>query len=295
MQKSRNVKVFVRVRPPLPREAFYNSGKVESCLAVDGKDIYATKEQGLAVVIDTATNNITNSGSVKKFSFEGVLGEDKTQEDTYKMILPELMDSWLAGVSCTLFAYGISGSGKTFTMVGTDKQPGILPKVSRYLFDQIDEISSDHNYIVQVSAIQVYMEKCYDLLNKGTEVKFSVLPNSIAFEEGFKMTEVSSAEEIMMLIQKAKGQQITASTCMNSASTRGHVIYTIQLIAEHRDSGKCTESKFNIVDLAGSERILKSGVVGVQLKESIKINLSLTTLVSVVESLVNKPNQVEFD
>ena len=106
------------------------------------------------------------------------------------------------------------------------------------------------------------------------------------------MRKARSLSEIMSLFNTANKAQVVASSTMNSASTRGHIIYTIQLIAKHKETGKCKQSKFNIVEIAGPERINKTACTGQNLKKAIKVNLSYSTLISVVESIISRPGSV---
>lgn len=283
-QDGTSVGVFVRVRPPLKREIDTATNKYFSCVAVDKDTIYATKNTKPVIVESQALSNETD---IAKFDFSAVFDEDATQELVYRRTVPKQLQAWIQGINCTLFAYGISGSGKTHTIEGTSEQPGILPRVAEYLFSHIETVS-DKDYFVEFSAIQVYMEKTYDLLDSGKEVKLRTVKEDVFFEEPYKPTKVTSLEQLMEQYKKAQKSKVVAFTMMNSASTRGHVIYSIQVTSRHVDSGKTTQSKFNLVDLSGSERVLNSGVTGERLRESITINQSLSTLVMVVEALVDK-------
>ena len=290
MQRDSNIKVYARVRPPMHTEITANATGGQSfsaCLATDGCDVYATKDNTAAVVIDPQTNNVAASNQIKKFSLDAVFNEKSSQDTVFNTILPDMLDTWLGGVNCTLFAYGISASGKTFTMVGPEQNPGILSRVADYLFNHIENIA-ESNFNVVFTAVQLYREKIFNLLDFAKEVKFKVLPNSLEFGSSMEPREASDIQGIVKLFGIAQKFRVVASTQMNDASTRGHVIYTIKLTAQNKYTGKCTESKFNIVDLAGSERIKVSGVTGERLQESIKINLSLTTLVRVVESTARR-------
>lgn len=294
MQRSNNIKVYARVRPPMPREISNfgqeAGGTFSSCLATDRDDIYATKDQSAAVVIDPTTNNVAGSSHIKKFTLDGVLDEKASQEKVFQTILPDMLAAWFGGVNCTLFAYGISSSGKTHTMVGSEQNPGVLSRVAQQIFAHFGE-SEDISFRVGFTAVQLYNEKMYNLLESAKEVKFKVLKNSLNFGSALEPKEAKDMSELMQLFTDAHHYKVTASTQMNAASTRGHVIYTIHLVVNRAATGKCTESKFNIVDLAGSERIMCSGVVGQRLKESIKINLSLSTLVRVVEATAQRDSQ----
>ena len=94
------------------------------------------------------------------------------------------MEAWLKGINCTLFAYGISGSGKTHTMEGKPEQPGVLPRVVEELFSKIAGID-DSKVLVEFSAVQVYLEKVHDLLSKAQEVKIRVLKDEVILDQPF--------------------------------------------------------------------------------------------------------------
>lgn len=285
--KSSNVKVYVRVRPPLEREI--NSGnKYTSCLAVRQNKVLITKADQAVVISGESLGEATKAGGVSTFDYDGVFGEESTQESIFEGISPPLLESFLQGINCTLFTYGVTGSGKTFTVDGVPNAPGIFERVGRHLFNHVASLSDrPESTLVEFSAVQIYLEECYDLLSKNSKLNMRVVKNQVYFDEPFGVREASNLEELLTHYTQAKLNKVSAATHMNASSTRGHVVYTIYLTSRHKNTGKVTESKFNIVDLAGCEKIDLSGATGQRLKEAIKINQSLNTLIMVVEALVD--------
>ena len=223
--------------------------------------------------------------------------------------MPLLIEKVLEGYSATIFAYGLTGSGKTFTMGGPEhkvgmgtSESGIIPRSINEVFSQIDKMPDKDITKIRIfcSYMQIYNEKIYDLLNLQKEAG-SGLRLRWTKEEQFQVEnlfvfEVKNAEEAFGLFQYGNNNRIVASHSLNMTSSRSHALFTLTVekvtMAENMIT---TISKFQLVDLAGSERSSYGQNKAEQhVKESMEINKSLFTLRKVIALLVEKNAVVPY-
>ena len=209
-----------------------------------------------------------------------------------------ILEYWIEGYNITIFAYGQTGSGKTFTIQGPidmedvhSDQRGIMPRCFEYIFHNLDSNNEKNTSetLVKCSYLEIYNEKLKDLLDPSSQ--FLKLREDIlkgVYVEGATEKTVSSAKDIMEIIKKGTWNRHISSTDMNHESSRSHAVMSLSISSKklEEDIYRTTTSSFNIIDLAGSERVKKTNAVGVTLIEAGKINTSLSTLGSVINSLV---------
>ncbi|KAJ7396851.1 Kinesin-like protein KIF27 [Pitangus sulphuratus] len=279
------VRVAVRVRPLLPREALRGH---RPCLRGDA----ATGEVSLGR---------------RRFRFAAVLPEAAGQAAVYRACVQPLLRAFFRGFNATVFAYGQTGSGKTYTIgeasvasINEDEQ-GIIPRAMAETFRLIDE-NDLIDYTVRVSYLEVYKEEFRDLLqvdtaSKDIQIREDDKGNIVLC--GVKESEVEGLDEVLSLLEMGNTAKHTGATHINRQSSRSHTIFTVtmeqrrgagRLPLHHRPpsvpaAGQVLVSKFHFVDLAGSERIVKTGNTGERLKESIQINCGLLALGNVISAL----------
>ncbi|RMB94319.1 hypothetical protein DUI87_29127 [Hirundo rustica rustica] len=279
------VRVAVRVRPLLPREALRGH---RPCLRGDA----ATGEVALGR---------------RRFRFAAVLPEAAGQAAVYRACVQPLLRAFFRGFNATVFAYGQTGSGKTYTIgeasvasINEDEQ-GIIPRAMAETFRLIDE-NDLIDYTVRVSYLEVYKEEFRDLLqvdtaSKDIQIREDDKGNIVLC--GVKESEVEGLDEVLSLLEMGNTAKHTGATHINRQSSRSHTIFTVtmeqrrgagRLPLHHRPpavpaAGQVLVSKFHFVDLAGSERIVKTGNTGERLKESIQINCGLLALGNVISAL----------
>ncbi|KAM6257350.1 kinesin-like protein KIF7 isoform 4-T4 [Porphyrio hochstetteri] len=280
------VRVAVRVRPLLPREALRGH---RPCLRGDA----ATGEVAL--------------GRRRRFRFAAVLPEAAGQAAVYRACVQPLLRAFFRGFNATVFAYGQTGSGKTYTIgeasvasINEDEQ-GIIPRAMAETFKLIDE-NDLIDYTVRVSYLEVYKEEFRDLLqvdtaSKDIQIREDDKGNVVLC--GVKESEVEGLDEVLSLLEMGNTAKHTGATHINRQSSRSHTIFTVTMeqrrgagrLSLHQHppsvpaSGQVLVSKFHFVDLAGSERIVKTGNTGERLKESIQINCGLLALGNVISAL----------
>ncbi len=200
-------------------------------------------------------------------------------------------DNELAGFNTALFAYGMSGSGKSHTILGTAEDEGLIPRVSKELFERVHASGGSTMAHVEVSFLEIYNEKVRDLLNFSAAGDSKALrvrnhPKTGPYVEGLTRLAVASHEQVLSVMQEGAKSRSVASTNMNETSSRSHAIFTL-LFTQTRDNGPTLVSRIDLVDLAGSERANKTGAQGQRLREGASINQSLSTLGKVIYVLAD--------
>ncbi|CAN0905782.1 Kinesin-like protein KIN-7N [Linum grandiflorum] len=238
------------------------------------------------------------------YAFDHVFDQASSNSRVYELLIRDIIDAavkgfngelYLEGMATgTAFAYGQTSSGKTFTMNGSEKDPGIIHRAVRDIFDKIQAIS-DREFLIRISYMEIYNEEINDLFaveNQKLPIHES-LERGI-FVAGLREEIVNSAEQVLELMESGEVNRHFGETNMNARSSRSHTIF--RMVIESK--GKLTNSSsvysssdavrvsvLNLVDLAGSERIAKTGAGGVRLKEGKYINKSLMVLGNVINKL----------
>ena len=232
----------------------------------------------------------------KIFFYDGVLPPETTQEDAYEQVGRETIADFMNGFNCTVFAYGQSGSGKTFSMVGPDeindqlaldfqsipeniqKLFGTIPRATLQIFDAINtSIKEGCEYIVTCSYVEIYMEEITCLLCLKDKLKIKEYPDGNVEVEGKQKVVCKCPEDIFKVIATGTKNKTTGGTKQNARSSRSHTLLVVETESKTLD-GQKKKSKLNLIDLAGSEKNRNTGATGDRAKEAIKINLSLTSL-----------------
>ncbi|XP_069755441.1 kinesin-like protein KIF1A isoform X1 [Narcine bancroftii] len=198
------------------------------------------------------------------------------------------------GYNVCIFAYGQTGAGKSYTMMGKQEkeQQGIIPQLCEDLFARInDSANANLSYSVEVSYMEIYCERVRDLLNPKTKGNLRVREHPILgpYVEDLSKLAVTSYNDISDLMDSGNKARTVAATNMNETSSRSHAVFNIIFTQKTHDSNIDSSSekvsKISLVDLAGSERADSTGAKGTRLKEGANINKSLTTLGKVISAL----------
>ncbi|KAJ3075083.1 Kinesin-like protein kif3b [Podochytrium sp. JEL0797] len=235
-----------------------------------------------------------NEEDIKNFTFDAAFDETCTQIEVYNSTARIIVDAVLNGFNGTVFCYGQTGTGKTFSMQGISNVPhlrGIIPNAFNHVFDHIAR-SKHKKFLVRVSFLEIYNEEIRDLLVKkgkgGLELKEH--PETGVYVKDLSGYVVKSVTEMEQLMNVGNSARSVGATLMNETSSRSHSIFTITI--ESSETGVDGEDRFvlgklHLVDLAGSERQSKTGASGDRLKEATKINLSLSALGNCISALVD--------
>jgi len=285
------VKVAIRVRPLSTKEISENQ---TSIIEVD-RD--STPNQLYVRSTDSALRPL-----LKSYAFDHVFDESNSQLDVYRECASPIIESVLQGYNGTLFAYGQTGTGKTYTMEGKisdDEHKGIIPRTFTQIIDFVSNASENVEFLVRISFLEIYQDEVYDLLSKNTRQKMEVKEGSNGFYvKNLTMYSVKTTKDMFKVLKKGQKTRAVGATAMNPGSSRSHCILTI--IVESSRKGEDGQDhyimgKLNLVDLAGSERQKKTQAKGDRLDEAKFINLSLSALGNVIKSLVNpKSTHIPF-
>ncbi|XP_012267487.1 kinesin-like protein KIF3B [Athalia rosae] len=230
--------------------------------------------------------------NVKVFTFDAVYDWHSKQQDLYEETVRPLVSSVLDGFNGTIFAYGQTGTGKTFTMEGIRADPerrGIIPRSFDHIFSHISR-TENMQYLVRASYLEIYQEEIRDLLHRDQSLRFELKekPDTGVFVKDLSTSVCKSAAEIQQLMNMGNQNRTIGATNMNEHSSRSHAIFLITIeMGTIGDSAGIRVGRLNLVDLAGSERQSKTGASGERLKEASKINLSLSALGNVISALVD--------
>nr|XP_033778659.1 kinesin-like protein KIF1B isoform X12 [Geotrypetes seraphini] len=281
-----SVKVAVRVRP-------FNSRETSK----DSKCIIQMQGNSTSII-----NPKNPKEPPKSFSFDYSYWSHTSQEDpcfasqnlVYNDIGKEMLQHAFEGYNVCIFAYGQTGAGKSYTMMGKQEetQAGIIPQLCEDLFEKINDNNNDEiSYSVEVSYMEIYCERVRDLLNPKNKGNLRVREHPLLgpYVEDLSKLAVTSYSDIADLMDAGNKARTVAATNMNETSSRSHAVFTIVFTQKRHDleTNLPTEkvSKISLVDLAGSERADSTGAKGTRLKEGANINKSLTTLGKVISAL----------
>ncbi|XP_035534187.1 kinesin-like protein KIF3C isoform X2 [Morone saxatilis] len=284
-KSSESVKVVVRCRPLNRKEE--SNGPAGGIIQMDVRLGQVILRNPRAPV----------SEPQKTFTFDAVYDANSKQRDLYDESVRPLIDSVLAGINGTIFAYGQTGTGKTYTMQGAWMDPekrGVIPNAFDHIFTHISRSQSDRQYLVRASYLEIYLEEVRDLLDpnhgnaRALELRES--PESGVYVRDLTSCVCKSIKEIEEVMNMGNQARAVGATDMNEHSSRSHALFliTVECSQPGPDGRKHIRvGRLNLVDLAGSERQAKTGVQGERLKEAAKINLSLSALGNVISALAD--------
>ena len=247
------------------------------------------------------SKTITNTKTNEVFTFDYVISPTQTNKDIFEKLIKQNLTSLLKGINISIFAYGQTSTGKTFTMKGESKSnEGLIPLCIREIFNSLN--SSESNItksLVKVSYSEIYNETVNDLIDtskKNLEIRES--PRGIFVNKLSEIT-VTNVEMAMQILNKGENNRIIAETKLNEKSSRSHTIFKINIEFNIKDKDNNKEKKFysqlNLVDLAGSENVSKAKCEGMRIKEGGNINKSLLALSNVINKLSqNNKNFVNY-
>ncbi|XP_028651191.2 kinesin-like protein KIF11 [Erpetoichthys calabaricus] len=298
-EKGRNIQVVVRCRPFNATERKLSAFNVVDCE-------HARKE------VTIRTGGVGDKATKKTYTFDMVFGPTAKQIDVYRSVVCPILDEVIMGYNCTIFAYGQTGTGKTFTMEGErsageqftweeDPLAGIIPRTLHQIFEKLSENGTE--FSVKVSLLEIYNEELIDLLSPSPDVNeklqmFDDPRNKRGVViKGLEEITVHNKDEVYQILERGAAKRKTAATLMNAYSSRSHSVFstTIHMKETTVDGEELVKiGKLNLVDLAGSENIGRSGAVDKRAREAGSINQSLLTLGRVIKALVERTPHVPY-
>ena len=260
------------------------------------------KERSMDIVAEfpidgkTVVVNQQNEGfGTAKFNFDNVFPPDTEQVVVYEATALPIIEAVMNGFNGTVFAYGQTSSGKTFTMSGPniydDEMKGIIPRMVSTVFDGISQ-DSESEFLVKVGFCEIYMEKIKDLIDPSRkDLKVQEDKARGVYIAGLSEYYINSGEELLQYMELGQKNREVAFTLMNAGSSRSHSIFITEINQKSLKDFSQKTGKLYLVDLAGSEKVAKTGATGKTLDEAKNINLSLTCLGKVIHSLTDGKSQ----
>nr|CAH8851504.1 unnamed protein product [Trichobilharzia regenti] len=234
----------------------------------------------------------------KMFSFDHVVQPKASQLEVYEVVAKPIVADVLNGYNGTIFAYGQTSSGKTYTMEGILGDPvfqGVIPRIVDDIFNHIYQMDENLEFHIKVSYFEIYMEKIRDLLDVSkTNLPVHEDKDRVPYVKGITEKFVSTPEELFKAIDEGKANRHVAVTNMNEHSSRSHSVLLINVRQENLETQKKLHGKLYLVDLAGSEKVAKTGAEGTVLDEAKNINKSLSALGNVINALVEGSSHVPY-
>ncbi|XP_040976301.1 kinesin-like protein KIF19 [Aquila chrysaetos chrysaetos] len=233
-----------------------------------------------------------NRSREKTFVFDMVFDHRATQEEVYVSTTKSLIGGVISGYNATIFAYGPTGAGKTYTMLGTDCEPGIYIRTLDDLFKALEAATEEMDYTVSMSYLEIYNEVIRDLLNPSSgflDVRED--PRGSIHIVGITEVSITNAQEITQLLMKGNKQRAQEPTAANKVSSRSHAVLQVTVTQKSRRKAIGEEvriGKLFMVDLAGSERAAQTQNQGKRMKEGAHINRSLLALGNCINALSEK-------
>jgi len=281
-------RVFCRVRPLNKRER--GLGDAIAVFPVAGMSVDVVEHEDVSRKMD---NNMPSNNVEKepdRFEFDAAFGEDSTQAQIFSEC-KDLVQSVVDGYNITIFAYGQTGAGKTFTMMGeeTPELKGVCPRTVDAIFEAVEQHKLRYEFSLEAHMVEVYCSKVNDLMAKARGVKDSDIKvrfhaNQVVMD-GVVDVEITCADDLQKVIHDGNEAKHVTATAMNPGSSRSHTILCITMNVTNRETGRKHRGKILLVDLAGCERLKKSEVEGEAKKEAIEINKSLTCLGDVISAV----------
>ncbi|XP_060179803.1 kinesin-like protein KIN-14B [Lycium barbarum] len=274
-----NIRVFCRIRP-------ISIASQKSVKALGSNEVF----------INLADNK------TKSYSFDKVFHPSSSQGEVFSEIEP-IIKSALDGYNACIFAYGQTGTGKTFTMEGTEEFPGVVPRVIEALFKHAAD--SNPAFLFSFSMMEIYMGYLKDLLIPHSQTTKSIFPlppclsiqthsNGEITIENLVTIQVNDLNQAMRLYKLGRGFRSTASTNSNRTSSRSHCMIRISISSFSASERRRLTNKLWMIDLGGSERVLKTKAVGRRFEEGKAINLSLSALGDVIHALQSKKRHIPY-
>ncbi|KAG0659321.1 kinesin-like protein Klp5, partial [Maudiozyma exigua] len=236
-------------------------------------------------------DEISDDSQEIKFVFDKLFDENASQEEIYEDTTSSLIDSVIEGYNATVFAYGATGCGKTYTISGTPDEPGIIFQAMQDLFQRIEQLTDEQEFKISISFLEIYNERIRDLLKPETNYKKLVIredDNHHTTVANLSHHYPENVQEVIDLVIRGNINRTTSATEANEVSSRSHAVLQVHVIQTNKKIDFITDQKYatlSIIDLAGSERAASTKNRGQRLHEGANINRSLLALGNCINAL----------
>ncbi|RLV96122.1 hypothetical protein DV515_00012722 [Chloebia gouldiae] len=279
--ESEKIRVCVRKRPLCQREERHGESNI---ITVKDKETLILHQKKEAV-------DLTQYILQHVFYFDEVFEETCTNEDVYMKTAYPLIQHIFNGGNATCFAYGQTGAGKTYTMIGNHRNPGLYALAAQDIFRHLEASPSRKDLVVLISFYEIYCRQLYDLLNGRKRLFAREDGKHVVQIAGLQEVRVDSVDQLLEVILKGGKERSTGTTAVNSDSSRSHAIIQIQI----KDKANRAFGRISFIDLAGSERAADAKDTDRQTKmEGVEINQSLLALKECIRALDQEHTHTPF-
>ncbi|XP_055534442.1 kinesin-like protein KIF18A [Wyeomyia smithii] len=293
---STNIRVAVRVRPFNKRELEQNQRNIIKVL--DRTTLMFDPDEdedefffhGMKQTHRDITKRVKKKLSME---YDDVFDAEATNENIFQNCTKPLVQSVMNGYNCSVFVYGATGAGKTFTMLGAEDCPGITFLTMKDLFRQIEELSSVRKFDIGISYLEVYNELVMNLLTKSGPLKLREDSSGVVVS-GLVLKQIHNAEELLELLALGNQNRTQHPTDANAESSRSHAIFQVHIRMVDKITGQKKTVKLSMIDLAGSERAASTKGIGVRFKEGANINKSLLALGNCINKLADGLKHIPY-
>ncbi|XP_017781506.1 PREDICTED: kinesin-like protein KIF18A [Nicrophorus vespilloides] len=293
-----NIRVVVRVRPQNAKETGENFRTVvkvsdEQMLMFDPEEdstpffYHGVQQKGRDLLKKPHKN--------MKFLFDRVFPPIANNEEVFVHSTKDLIETLMDGCNCSVFVYGATGAGKTHTMLGHNGAPGITYLTMRELFHQKQELTTERDFELAVSYLEVYNENVQDLLQpKGSPLHLREDSKLGVMVAGITLKRIENPEDLFELLEKGNKNRTQHPTDANAESSRSHAVFQVYIRMKVKQTGQTRLAKLSMIDLAGSERGAATGCKGARFTEGANINKSLLALGNCINSLADGQRHVPY-
>lgn len=257
-----------------------------------------SKDNSYCVSFPPDSSNLIRLEKDKTYAFDNVFQPKTQQLEIYNTVAKPIVADVLNGYNGTIFAYGQTASGKTYTMegvLGDSDLQGIIPRIVHDIFNHIYHMDENLEFHIKVSYFEIYLDKIRDLLDVSkSNLSVHEDKDRVPYVKGATERFVSTPAEVFDIIDEGKVNRHVSVTNMNEHSSRSHSIFMITVRQENLETQKKLHGKLYLVDLAGSEKVAKTGAEGSTLTEAMNINKSLSALGNVINALVDNHAHVPY-
>ncbi|KAH1013631.1 hypothetical protein HUJ04_002597 [Dendroctonus ponderosae] len=292
-----NIKVVVRVRPPNAKEQESNQRHIIRFMD-DKSLIFDPKEDEVPFFYHGVPQKTRDLLKKEKkdiaLAYDRVFDFASTNVEVFDSSTKSLIQVLMDGCNCSVFAYGATGAGKTFTMIGNPESPGITYLTMEELFIHKEKLSVEREFELMVTYIEVYNELVKDLLNPGSILNLREDSKYGVMIPGVKVHKIKSPEELFSLLEQGNKRRTQHPTDANAESSRSHAVFQVYIQMTIKANREIRRAKLSMIDLAGSERGSATGFVGARFKEGANINKSLLALGNCINSLADGLRHVPY-
>uniref|UniRef100_A0A336KW17 CSON001206 protein n=1 Tax=Culicoides sonorensis TaxID=179676 RepID=A0A336KW17_CULSO len=291
-----NIRVVIRVRPFNRQELEQNQRNIirvldKSNLMFDPEDDH---EEFFYHGVKQTHRDLTKRVRKKmNMEYDDIFDWDANNSEIFEISTKPLIESLMQGYNCSVFVYGATGAGKTYTMLGSAETPGITFLTMKALFDRIGELEDDRKFEIGISYLEVYNEQVMNLLTKSGPMNLREDGNGVVVS-GLSLKQIHNASELLDLLAQGNRNRTQHPTDANAESSRSHAIFQVHIRMTDKKTSQKKMVKLSMIDLAGSERAASTQCKGLRFKEGANINRSLLALGNCINKLADGSKYVPY-